>query len=117
MNLPAWLRPRYVRYLEDEVQRLRGQVDYLRAENGALRDSVLGIAGVLPIEPVIQARLKRPIDPAATSRPAPKSRLRPTWQQARARLEAQDAKEAEEIRKNNLAVILKHQEEQGRAKG
>jgi hypothetical protein len=44
------LRGRYVQLLEDEVARERAEVERLRAENRALLNSVLGTAGVPPIE-------------------------------------------------------------------
>lgn len=40
---------RYSRAVEDEVTRLRAEIDRLRAENRALLNSILGIAGVPPI--------------------------------------------------------------------
>jgi hypothetical protein len=40
---------RYVRVLEQEGARLRAEIDRLRAENRALLNSILGIAGVPPI--------------------------------------------------------------------
>ena len=40
---------RYARVLEFEAERLRGDVERLRAENRALLNSILGIAGVPPI--------------------------------------------------------------------
>ena len=44
------LRSRYVRLLEEEVARERAEVARLRAENRALLNSLLGTAGVPPIE-------------------------------------------------------------------
>ena len=48
----AWqaLRSRYVRLLEDDLTRAREEVSRLRAENRALINSLLGTAGVPPIE-------------------------------------------------------------------
>jgi hypothetical protein len=43
-------RRRYTCALEDEVQRLREEVALLRAENRALVNSLLGTAGVPPLE-------------------------------------------------------------------
>jgi hypothetical protein len=56
MMLDSWtrlrqaLRGRYVRELEAEVVRERAEVERLRAENRALLNSLLGTAGVPPIE-------------------------------------------------------------------
>jgi uncharacterized coiled-coil protein SlyX len=56
MMLDSWvrlrqaLRGRYVRELEAAVARERAEIDRLRAENRALLNSVLGTAGVPPIE-------------------------------------------------------------------
>jgi hypothetical protein len=56
MTLDLWarlrqgLRSRYVRELEAEVARERAEIERLRAENRALLNSVLGTAGVPPIE-------------------------------------------------------------------
>ncbi len=44
------LRGRYVRALEDEMTRMRAEIARLREENRALLNSVLGTAGVAPIE-------------------------------------------------------------------
>jgi hypothetical protein len=44
------LRSRYLRMLEDELERARGEVERLRAENRALVNSLLGTAGMPPIE-------------------------------------------------------------------
>jgi hypothetical protein len=44
------LRSRYVRLLEAEITRERSEIDRLRAENRALLNSLLGTAGVPPIE-------------------------------------------------------------------
>jgi len=41
---------RYVRLLEDEVARLRDEIARLRLENRALLNSLLGTAGVPPVE-------------------------------------------------------------------
>lgn len=53
----AWLtrwqqaaRSRYVRLLEAEIERKREEIERLRAENRALLNSLLGTAGVPPIE-------------------------------------------------------------------
>ena len=58
------LRGRYVRALEDEVARGRAEIVRLREENRALLNSVLGTAGVAPIEtppkhPVTAAAVRR----------------------------------------------------------
>ena len=44
------LRSRYVLALEAEVARERAEIERLRAENRALLNSLLGTAGVPPIE-------------------------------------------------------------------
>jgi hypothetical protein len=44
------LRSRYVRVIEDELARARGEVERLREENRALLNSLLGTAGVPPVE-------------------------------------------------------------------
>ena len=41
---------RYVRLLEDEAARLREEISRLRLENRALLNSLLGTAGVPPVE-------------------------------------------------------------------
>jgi hypothetical protein len=56
-NLTDWLararegiRGRYVRMPEAEIERGRAEIERLRAENRALLNSLLGTAGVPPIE-------------------------------------------------------------------
>ena len=49
-RLRQGMRSRYVRLLEAEVERGRADVERLRAENRALLNSLLGMAGVPPIE-------------------------------------------------------------------
>lgn len=49
-RLRQGMRSRYVRMLEEQVARERGEVERLRAENRALLNSLLGTAGVPPIE-------------------------------------------------------------------
>jgi len=49
-RLRQGMRSRYVRMLEAEIERGRAEVERLRAENRALLNSVLGTAGVPPIE-------------------------------------------------------------------
>ena len=44
------LRSRYVRMIEDELVVARGEIERLREENRALLNSLLGTAGVPPIE-------------------------------------------------------------------
>jgi hypothetical protein len=44
------LRSRYVRILEDELAIARSEIERLREENRALLNSLLGTAGVPPIE-------------------------------------------------------------------
>jgi hypothetical protein len=44
------MRSRYVRMIEDELAMARGEIDLMRQENRALLNSLLGTAGVPPIE-------------------------------------------------------------------
>ena len=50
VQLRQAVRSRYVRELEAEVARERAEIERLRVENRALLNSVLGTAGVPPIE-------------------------------------------------------------------
>jgi hypothetical protein len=49
-RLRQGMRSRYVRMLEEQIARERAVIERLRAENRALLNSVLGTAGVPPIE-------------------------------------------------------------------
>ena len=56
-NIMDWLgrlrqgmRSRYVRLLEAEIARERAEIERLRTENRAMLNSLLGTAGVAPIE-------------------------------------------------------------------
>jgi hypothetical protein len=49
-RLRQGMRGRYVRALEEQVARERAEIERLRAENRALLNSLLGTAGVPPIE-------------------------------------------------------------------
>ena len=49
-RLREGIRSRYVRLLEAEIERERAEVERLRTENRALLNSLLGTAGVPPIE-------------------------------------------------------------------
>ena len=49
-RLRQGMRSRYVRLLEAEVMRERAEIERLRTENRALLNSLLGTAGVPPIE-------------------------------------------------------------------
>jgi hypothetical protein len=56
-NISQWLQSarrafgsRYVRLLEDDLARLRDEIARLRLENRALLNSLLGTAGVPPVE-------------------------------------------------------------------
>ena len=56
-NMTDWLarmrqgiRSRYVQLLEAQIARERGEIERLRAENRALLNSLLGTAGVPPVE-------------------------------------------------------------------
>ena len=44
------MRSRYVRLLEAEIERERAEIERLKTENRALLNSLLGTAGVPPIE-------------------------------------------------------------------
>ena len=48
-------KSRYARALEGEVSRQRAEIDRLRAENRALLNSILGIAGIPPIPAAMPA--------------------------------------------------------------
>jgi hypothetical protein len=61
---------RYTRALEDEIARLHAETDRLRAENRALLNSILGIAGLPPI-PASSAELPRSTHPASAPGPEP----------------------------------------------
>jgi len=50
MNVRAVLRGRYVRALEEQLVRERADIDRLREENRAMLNSLLGLAGVPPVE-------------------------------------------------------------------
>ena len=49
-RLRQGMRSRYVRLLEAEIARDRAEIERLRAENRAMLNSLLGSAGVPPIE-------------------------------------------------------------------
>ena len=59
---------RYSRALEEETARLRAEIDRLRAENRALLNSILGIAGVPPIPTGIPTSCA---EPPLSAHPAP----------------------------------------------
>jgi len=59
-------RTNYTRDLEAEVVRQRAEIDHLRAENRALLNSILGIAGIPPI-PIAHGRLIPQAPPTADS--------------------------------------------------
>jgi hypothetical protein len=77
------LRGRYVRSLEAQVARERAEIERLRAENRALLNSLLGTAGVPPVE-------APPVHPAQI---APIRRR--SWQQIFAAREIEAAREAQ----------------------
>lgn len=88
-NLAEWLarvregmRGRYVRLLEAEIERGRAEIERLRAENRALLNSLLGTAGVPPIE----------APPAHPAQIAPIRRR--SWSQIAAAREAEAARRA-----------------------
>jgi hypothetical protein len=58
------LTTRYTRALEDEVARLYAELRGVRAENRALVDSILGVAGVPPLKLDVAAQ-----HPISSSRP------------------------------------------------
>ena len=49
-RLRECVRSRYVRELEAEIARERAEIERLRTENRAMLNSLLGTAGVAPIE-------------------------------------------------------------------
>jgi hypothetical protein len=49
-RFPGRMRSRYVRELEAEIARERAEIERLRTENRAMLNSLLGTAGVAPIE-------------------------------------------------------------------
>jgi len=59
---------RYARMLEGEAARLHSEIDRLRAENRALLNSILGIAGVPPIPTDIPTNCAEPL---RNTHPAP----------------------------------------------
>src|SRR2546428_12993297 len=81
-RLRQGMRSRYVRALEAQVARERAEIERLRAENRALLNSLLGTAGVPPIE----------APPAHPAQIAPKRRR--TWQQIFAAREIEAEREA-----------------------
>ncbi len=97
MNL-SWfkraLRSRYVAQLEDdlaqaqeEVERQRAENDRLRAENRALWNSLLGTAGIPPVETD---------DPNKAPREIPRVRRR-SWHQLQLAHELEESRNAEKI--------------------
>src|SRR5579872_4847467 len=88
-NITDWLarlrqgmRSRYVRQLEAQVARERAEIERLRAENRALLNSLLGTAGVPPIE----------APPAHPAQIAPVRRR--SWSQIAAAREIEAARDA-----------------------
>jgi hypothetical protein len=81
-RLRQGMRSRYVRLLEAEIARERAEIERLRAENRALINSLLGTAGVPPIE-------APPVHPAQI---APIRRR--SWSQIAAAREIEAAREA-----------------------
>ncbi len=75
------MRSRYVRSLEAQVTRERAEIERLRAENRALLNSLLGTAGVPPVE----------APPAHPAQIAPIRRR--SWQQIFAAREIEAARE------------------------
>jgi hypothetical protein len=82
------LRSRYVRMIEDELAMARGEIERLSEENRALLNSLLGTAGVPPIE----------IPRAAASTPAVRRR---SWPQIAAAREIEAAR-AEQKREREM---------------
>ena len=81
-RLREGIRSRYVRLLEAEIERERAEVERLRTENRALLNSLLGTAGVPPIE----------APPAHAAQIAPIRRR--TWSQIAASREIEAARRA-----------------------
>lgn len=77
------LASRYVALLEAEVARERAEVERLRAENRALMNSLLGTAGVPPVE----------FPEAPKPQPLPRLRKR-SWHQLQAWRESASARAA-----------------------
>lgn len=76
------MRSRYVRELEAQLARERAEIERLRAENRALLNSLLGTAGVPPVE----------VPPAHPAQIAPIRRR--TWSQIAMAREIEAAREA-----------------------
>jgi len=81
-RLGQTMRSRYVRLLEAQVARERTEIERLRAENRAMLNSLLGTAGVPPIE----------TPPAHPAQIAPVRRR--SWSQIFAAREIEAAREA-----------------------
>jgi hypothetical protein len=81
-RLRQGMRSRYVRLLEAEIARDRAEIERLRTENRAMLNSLLGTAGVPPIE-------TPPVHPAQI---APIRRR--SWSQIAAAREIEAAREA-----------------------
>jgi hypothetical protein len=97
------------RALEDEVARLRAETDRLRAENRALLNSILGIAGVPPIPADIStnsAELPRTTHPAPPPGPeAPPSGPGTTLRGPRGRLATGGVQVAAPLRRRSWQQI------------
>ena len=96
---------RYTRALETQLAHLEGEIALLRAENRALLNSILGIAGIPPIPATdpVGARSRNPVRDAQgahaeteTSAAAPARLAAPmrrrSWQQINRMLEFESAK-------------------------
>ena len=81
-RLQQGMRSRYVRELEAEIARERAEIERLRTENRAMLNSLLGTAGVPPIE----------TPPAHPAQIAPIRRR--TWSQIAAAREIEAGREA-----------------------
>jgi hypothetical protein len=81
------IRSRYVRLLEAQVAHERAEIERLRAENRALLNSLLGTAGVPPIE----------APPAHPAQIAPIRRR--SWQQIFVAREIEAAREAQRAKR------------------
>lgn len=106
INVMSWLRSLWHRLTTNKyVQALEGEVERLRAENRALMNSILGIAGIPPV--VTQgseaARTASASASAVTTNTAAKTAplRRRSWHQINKALEVEAARKKEAETKTN----------------
>jgi hypothetical protein len=107
INVMSWLRNLWQRLTTNKyVQALEAEVERLRAENRALMNSILGIAGIPPV--VTQgsegAKAASVSVPATASNTAAKTTAplrRRSWQQINKALEVEAARKKEPETKSN----------------